>query len=301
MKNMKKILAYISVLAIAASFAACSKDGGNTTNSTTDTTSASDSANPENPEETTGGENPGGNAQGGPPEQPIQEIEMSPEYAEKCLNKVSIPEYTIKGDATSADFAGNWECGVMVKGEFLAYDMIFGVPLHATDHLVIAEDGTGVVQLVKDSTTTNETPFTYTVEDGKLIATVQVRTGPPAGKGGSAQSAEAANGAPANASAGGPPAGVSAGGPPAGATNESGASGATQGGPPAGAGQSDAGNTQGGPPPLTVTMQMTEDGKLLIAGEDADGDASTALYDKVESFTEFDFNSVDFDYSGLTK
>lgn len=212
--------------------------------------------------------------QGGPPQ---VEFDLNAEYDEsKYLHYVDMPACK----PTAADleeFKGLWEADVMAKDD-IAYDSICGVPVSATGHLVIDEEGTGKFINIdpvvvgsesqsgapdaagqggspqsadaagQDSSEADETelPVTYIYENGALNALVTIPVGPP-------KSVQEANGA------------------------------------------SEATTVQG-PPPKQMLLQMTDDGRILVQSTESDGTVTSAYYKKVDSFRKFDWSSVHFDF-----
>ena len=213
-----------------------------------------------------------------PQEVPTEvEFDLDAEYDEsKYLHYVDMPDCT-PTTADEEDFRGLWEADVMTKDN-IAYDSICGVPIYATGHLVIDEEGSGkfinidpavissepqggapnaavqggapqaAAQTGQSGSEADETelPMTYTFENGALNASVTIPTGPP-------KSVQAAGGA------------------------------------------SEASAVQG-PPPIQMLLQMTDDGRILVSSAEADGTVTSAYYKKVDSFKEFDWSSVHFDF-----
>ena len=50
-----------------------------------------------------------------------------------------------------------------------------------------------------------------------------------------------------------------------------------------------------------ITMQATDDNRIVIISKDMDGNDVFAYYQKVDSFTEFDFSSVEFDFDAVVR
>ena len=253
----KKISIGVAALMIAISAYGCSDSKKNSV-STKDIPAVTEAA-----ENTTENNVP---PQEGPPE---VEFDLDAEYDEsKYLHYVDMPECTPTA-AAEADFIGLWQADVMAKDN-IAYDSICGVPVSATGHLVIAEEGSGNFVNIdpvvisdgpqggapqaadaagQSGSRADETelPMTYTFENGALNAAVTIPVGPP-------KSVQAAGGA------------------------------------------SEAAAVQG-PPPKQMLLQMTDDGRILVQSAEEDGTITSAYYKKVDSFEEFDWSSVHFDFA----
>ena len=50
-----------------------------------------------------------------------------------------------------------------------------------------------------------------------------------------------------------------------------------------------------------VDMHMSDDGRIMLISKARDGSDVSAYYKSVEDFTEFDFDSVNFDYAALSE
>ncbi|HOC34793.1 MAG TPA: hypothetical protein PLH98_06650 [Ruminococcus flavefaciens] len=206
-----------------------------------------------------------------PPQEDPPEVkfDLDAEYDEsKYLHYVDMPECTPTA-AAEANFIGLWQADVMAKDN-IAYDSICGIPVSATGHLVIAEEGSGNFVNIDPVVISDESqggapqtadaagqsgskadetelPMTYTFENGALNAAVSIPVGPPKNEQAAGVASEAA---------------------------------AVQ-----------------GPPPKQMLLQMTDDGRILVQSADEDGTITSAYYKKVDSFEEFDWSSVNFDFA----
>ena len=228
-----------------------------------------------------------GRPNGGPPE---VKLDLDAKYDEsKYLNYVDMPACKPDANASETDFTGLWVADVMAK-DGTAYDSVCGIPLSATGHLEISGDGSG-----------------------KFINITPVVT-----------SGEQQGGSPAGKTQGGPPSENDQGGGAAEGqqkaseatetelqmtyTFENGALNASviipvgpskdKQNPDA---EKDAGETVevNNYPQKQMVLQMTDDGRILIQSPDADGTMTSAYYRKTDSFENFDWSSVHFDFDSL--
>lgn len=202
-------------------------------------------------------------------------LDLDAEYDEsKFLNYVDVPSCKPVSNADEDDFTGMWEADVIVKGD-TAYDTICGIPLSATGHLVISENGSGEFINIQPVTVNGkqqggppqnttaeqpqaeaaetELPLTWAFENGSLNVSVTIPVGPPEDR----QAPDALKTAGESAP------------------------------------------DVKGPPPKQMTLQMTDDGRILTVSADSDGTMTSAYYRKVDSFEAFDWSTVRFDFDSV--
>lgn len=105
-------------------------------------------------------------------------FEIPDELANKAFNLVDKPVYTVKSDAAQEDFYGKYEAALIIEPDDedgnpgICYDSAMGVPMYVLEHLEVKDDGTFVVtdtDTSGDAELTEDTVFSYTYEDGKLV------------------------------------------------------------------------------------------------------------------------------------
>ncbi|WP_044973354.1 hypothetical protein [Ruminococcus sp. HUN007] len=223
---------------------------------------------------------------GGPPE---IKLDLDAKYDEsKYLNYVDMPVCKPDANVSESDFKGLWVADVMAKDD-TAYDSVCGIPLSATGHLEIGGDGSGKF--------INITPVVESNEQQGGSPAGKAQGGPPAGN---SQGGEAAEGQQKTSEATETELQMTY-------TFENGvlnASVTIPVGPPKGEQNPDTEKNAGSAavnnyPHKQMVLQMTDDGRILIQSPDADGTMTSAYYRKTDSFENFDWSSVHFDFDSL--
>ena len=204
-------------------------------------------------------------AQGGPPQ---AELNLDAQFDEsKLLNYVDMPSCSVDAEAQESDFAGFWVADVMTKDN-IAYDKICGIPVSATGHLVI-ESGSGKFINIRPVVVSNspqaEQNQSAEAEETELPLTYVFENGV------------------LNASV----------------TISVGSAGNRQGVPDAMQGIGAETSAVQGQPMKQMTLQMTDDGRILVQSADASGAVTSAYYRKTDSFEEFDWSAVQFDFESV--